>query len=809
MLTPEELHARARTATNAGRHVHAATLLRRALTLPCETPLRARLLTTLAYAEVELGHLELAESLCDEALALGGLDAETRGVIHGQRGVVALRRGNRDRALADFGAAIRSLAKDHAALGRNLLNRGNLYLETGHARRALADFERAVVESEFAGPDAAGQAAKARHNAGYAHFLLGDIVRALRAMDTVSEYLSKQSHTSLAVCLQDRAEVLAAAGLITQAVADLRRAIEEFHAGGARRAEASAMLVLARLLITEDPEAGLALARRASRRFTAMGADLARLSAEAVVAISLRAAGRTTVPEAEALAMELRQRGLHDDADQLTVAACGWLVANGRLDEARTVPLPRSAPLRTRLWTAYVAATRDAALGRRARALDRLRHALDSAHSLKASLGSLELQTSSTRGLATVGQFGLTLALQRRNPELVLEWSERARAASSRVMAVRPPDDAEQAADLAELRSLVLFGGDPARQRVLRQRIRERAWRDHGSGATQPVASLADTTAALGRRDAVLVALVANAESVNALVADAAGAAVIEVAPLDAVTTLLGGLPADLDVTATDLPSHLARTVRAGLDARLGALDELLLRPLAERIAGRRVVLTPSGIFAHLPWPLLATLSGVPVTVASSATAWVAATASPSGPLRRPTFLAGPRLRRAEEEVAACAAHWPEAAVLAGEDATVGAAFDVAERTDVFHVAAHGHHHAENPLFSHVELLEGPVFGYELSRISALPPVVILSSCDLGTRTSSDDPLGLVTALLHGGVQTVLASPAALSDHAASRLMPDLHARLAAGTSPADALAGSVAAFGPDAPPLVCFGAGW
>ena len=135
MLTSEELHARARLATNAGRHVQAASWLRRALGRPCEAPLRARLLTTLAYAEVELGHLDLADSLCDEALALPGLDAETRGIVHGQRGVVALRRGDRDRALTEFGAAIRSGYTDHAAHGRNLLNRGNLA-----ARRALADF---------------------------------------------------------------------------------------------------------------------------------------------------------------------------------------------------------------------------------------------------------------------------------------------------------------------------------------------------------------------------------------------------------------------------------------------------------------------------------------------------------------------------------------------------------------------------------------------------------------------------------------------------------------------------------------------
>lgn len=805
MLPASELHARARADTNAGRHARAATQLRRALARTDDPDQTARILATLAYAEAELGHLDLAEDLCDRALALPGADAETRGVVHGQRGVVALRRGRTDDALADFDHAIASLRTDQAALGRNLLNRSNLHLEVGAPRRALADAELALAASERA--DLPRQAAKARHNVGYAAYLLGDPIRALTEMDAVAAYLSGLSPTSEAICLQDRAEVLASVGLHDDAVADLTRAIALLRATSARRPTASALKVLAGQLVLTDPAEGLRLARNASRRFAAMGAELGRLRAETLVAVCLRVLGRTHVPDAEPLMQQLTERGLSEEAGTLALAACGWLLEQGRLDEAAQVPLPRANPRRPDLWAALVAARRDAAFGRRAKALARAERALDGAQALKASLGSLEVQASLATAADRLGRLGVGLALARRDPELVFAWSERARAASSRVVPVRPPSDGVQAAALAELRTLVAFGRDPARQRALRDAIRARDWQHAGSGRSQPIGTLDSVGAALARRDATLVALLTADGRVSALVVTPASAELVDLGPLAPVEDLLAGLGADLDVAASDLPHHVLAGVRAGLRDRLAALDRALMVPLAAHLPGGRLVLTPSGAFAQVPWPLLPSLSGVPITVARSATAWAMTPDSP--PPAHPVFVAGPRVPLAEAEVAACAAHWPAATVLTGEDARVSAVARAGRAADLVHLAAHGVHRAQNPLFSHVELADGPVFGYELDRLDPVPALVVLSACAVGGRSGGDDPLGLATALLHAGVRTVLASPAALGDAAASRLMPDLHARLAASVPASDALAAALTAFGADAPPLVCFGAGW
>lgn len=805
MLDAAALQVRARAATNAGRHVQAAALARRGLTRDPDAVQRARLLATLAYAESELGHLDLAETLCSEALELAGVDDTTRGTVHGQRAVVLLRRGHTDRALADFGAAIRSLTGDPASLGRQLLNRGNLYLEAGDARRALADFERAVTESDAGGLP--GQGAKARHNAGYAAFLLGDHVRALTSMDAVAQELAG-SATSRAIGLQDRAEVLAAAGLRGDAIADLRHAITLFRAGRARRAEAAAELALARTLVIADPRTALALARRASARFATMGAELSRLRADALVAAAARSARLRTVPDIAPLVSALRERGLHDDAGSLAIAECSWLLARGRLDAAAAVRLPRSSRRRPDAWAAYVTAERQAALGRRAAALATVRRALDESHAVRSGLGSLELQASSTDAATHLGRLGLALALRRGDPGLVLEWSERTRAASSRIVAVRPPADAQQADDLTELRTLQAYGRDTARQDDLRRRIRERAWQVAGSHAAQPVCRLEDLQRGLGSQAASLVALLADDTTLTALVVHPEGATLVPLGARPPVDDLLAGLPADLDVAATDLPAAIASRVRAGLADRLARLDAALLAPLAPHLAGRRVVLTPSGPFARVPWPLLPTLAGRPVTVARSATAWLSTPAAAPAPTRA-LFVAGPGLARAEDELAACARHWTGPTTLVGVGATVGATARAVAHADVVHLAAHGRHEPQNPLFSHVQLADGPAYGYELDRVRPMPAVMVLSACEVGGHTASDDPLGLATALLHAGARTVLASPAALSDDAAAAVMPELHGRLAAGEAAWDALAATLAAHGPAAPPLVCFGAGW
>ena len=71
----------------------------------------------------------------------------------------------------------------------------------------------------------------------------------------------------------------------------------------------------------------------------------------------------------------------------------------------------------------------------------------------------------------------------------------------------------------------------------------------------------------------------------------------------------------------------------------------------------------------------------------------------------------------------------------AGTDATASRVGELAGRVDLLHLAAHGHHVADNPLFSTLELVDGPWFGYDLDQLPQVPETVILSACEVGATT--------------------------------------------------------------------------
>ena len=62
---------------------------------------------------------------------------------------------------------------------------------------------------------------------------------------------------------------------------------------------------------------------------------------------------------------------------------------------------------------------------------------------------------------------------------------------------------------------------------------------------------------------------------------------------------------------------------------------------------------------------------------------------------------------------------------------------------------AHGRHSADNPLFSGLELADGPWFGYDIDQLDAIPPTVILSSCELGRSSVrwGEETIGMTVAL--------------------------------------------------------------
>lgn len=860
---PDALFARAQELATAYRQAEAEQVLRQVLLQLQSDPgagglTRERVLVTLAMVRAELGHVADGLRILDqlEPVATGQL----RGLVLSQRGLLRLRAGRVIEALRDLDAAVPLQPAGSADLAVSLLNRGWLHLAIGNLQLARRDMEECA---RLAAPaDRAVLSARVRHNLGYLAFLAGDLPTALAEMDaaharSVALTPSGRAPDPDPVYHLDRARVLFVAGLLAEADADLVEAAAGFVQLGSLQDRAECELSRAQVALSLGRlDDAVVLASRARAGFARRGSTAWAHVAELLVLRARQERGdrsqgtgsRRIATAAARLAERLAADGLAEDARMAQLLAVRAELAGGQPGGRRAarragagsavppmvVPLRRDDGILTRLYCRQVRAVAAEAAGRPRDAGRELRAGLRELHQHQSSFGSLDLQTAITRHGVSLAARGLEAALDGGSPAEVFAWSEQGRALASRLPPVRPPADAE-AAELLEqlryvrtgLRALQLNGNDDPRLRArraeLERRIRQRSWYTPGPGdVARPVttAAVRRALAAAGDRTgsdaagAAMVVHMLSRDRLHALVIRAGGSRVIALGPVAQLWEIVRRVRADLDVLALQgVVPAMRRTVLRSLGHGLDRLAARLWVPVAAATGEGPVVLVPSGALTAVPWSLLPGLRGRPVTVSRSATTWRRAlgdlNAGPAAGDVRVVLAAGPDLDRADDEVRQAARGWPRATVLTGDRATGSAVLAAMGEADVVHLAAHGVHEAANPLFSAVQLADGPLFGYDLSRAARLPGHVVLSACDLGLATErpGDELLGMTAALLHGGARCVVAAVARVSDEVAREVTVGYHAGLRQGLAPAQALA-RANEHRLDAP-FVCFGSGW
>jgi hypothetical protein len=667
---------------------------------------------------------------------------------------------------------------------------------------------------------------KALHNLAYLEFLAGDLPLALRGM---SEVLQLGDDLPRGIPLLDRARVLAEAGLVQEADGALAEAATIFRRDRLAQDLGEVELERARCaLISGDVAGARRLAGRARDRFRRRGNDRWRRAAELVLLQGDLAAGRPgrrlVLPairlkdalEAEGLRLPARTAALiaaeaHLSADEIAAAAAV-------LDGVGAVA--KQDPITNRLHARFVRARLDVARGRPASAARTTRTGLDELARYQASFGSIDLSTAAAVHGRRLAELDITLALQSGRVASVFAAVERARAVSSRLPAVRPPDDPVAAELLAELRqvleSLRAVEQDKAasepllrNRRELERQIVARSWTVSGSGSVIRPASLDEVRTRLAERERTMVTYVQAGGGLSAVVIGQR-VRVHDLGPSAPVIEFVRRARADLDVLAHPrVPNAIRAAVRSSLQRSLRELDAALLGPLD--IDGQ-LVLVSTGVLGELPWASLPSLRGRSLVVAPSATKWLGSTGvEPSG-LVTVAALAGPDLGRGDAEAASVGAAWPAAQVVSGAQATTLALTEAMRSATVLHVAAHGVHQPENPLFSSVRMVDGPVFAHELDQKAHAPEHVVLSACEVGLATvrPGDEALGLASVLLHLGTRSVIAGVARVGDEVAEQTMAAYHSKLAGGADSSVALAEALAEVDADVtPPFVNFGAAW
>ncbi|WP_370026989.1 CHAT domain-containing protein [Planotetraspora sp. GP83] len=813
------LRASALAARELGDLALAEERLRQAIEAGKGFPRRvAQAQMSLVTIKAQLGDPDGALRLADLAERnLAGSDLARLGV---QRSVALMVLGRHQDAVGHCHGAIESLDEDPRFQAGALLNRGIAYTFLEEYGRAEADLSRCAEIARAAGLDHVAMLAEG--NLPFAAARQGDIPAAFERYQAAEAALLGYPER-LAAMRADFAEALVSARLPVEARALLEQALPDLLAAGAQASLPDARLTLAQVeLLTGDLHQARATAEDALSELAAQGrAAWTPLATE--VLLRVRLAQET--PSGELLS------DLLSCASRL--ADGGWATASSalRLTAAETARrLGEHAIARTQLDLVAGSATRPVVRhhaqamrlhldGDRLGALDAARAGLEPPHHPAighaaaqgddrpggTAMAEPELRAHAARPAEELAAFGLKVAMESGDAWTVLTWAERWRA----IVRGTSPSSLSRLED-----PCVSPPGNPC---VSAPRILH-AWLL--SGRSPLTGSL--------------VELVRDGDDLAAVVVNSGECALRPLGSYAAATEATVRVRYGLRRRNLQDAELQDAGAADGLARELAALDRQVLVPLG--LTDGPVVIVPTGALCTLPWPLLPSLRGRPVSVASEAASWLArrlpmisqassevmpgphgpavrergglplveaVTAPGGGPLV--VAVAGPGLTHAGAEADMVVRAHPRGSRIG---ATRDEVLAVLERADVVHVAAHGMFSPRSPMLSKIDLDDGPLMAYDLLKLSTAPRLVVLSACDAGMAHAPVDgvALGLAGAFLDRGSASVVAGVVPVRDDEAVTLMTLFHALLADGRSPAEALAAAADKTGIGG--FVCFGSG-
>jgi tetratricopeptide (TPR) repeat protein len=757
-----------------------------------------------------------------------GLEALRRAVERGTghaRARVLYRRayagwvlGRHREALEDIRRAIPVLrqAGDVIWTARALTLRATVHLALGAVERADADFAAAEALWDTTGQDHDHDKADVVESRGLAAFRSGDVPLALRLFDEAQERYSSLGAPSFMLSIR-RCEVLMAAGLAPEALAEADATINVLESiGGQSTRKAELLLMAARAALQAgDPHTASARAALAVRLFAgqhrAWWEAHARLALIEARVASGRHSGRL-VAEAAAVAEHLASFGAPAAPEASLLAGRTALALGLTADAERHLAIAARSrhsgpPLaRTTGWTAR--ALHAQATGSNQGVLAACRRGLDVLDDYRMTLGASELRARATARGAELAALAQEVIVASGSPRRLLAWSERWRATTLSTPPTRPPADPVLQSSLTAFREIAAraeaarSGGRPIpalerEQRLLERDIRSRTLHLRGGSAHE---------AARFDPSRLLEELGDDLRLVELIVVD--GRLQVLLCGQGRVRRFEAGRLADAAAEAEHVQAGLRRLTHPGGQARLPLveaagrrLEELLLGPAAAHLGSGPLVVVPPGQLHRVPWALLPSLQERVLSVSPSASSWLRARATEPPPGGRYVLVRGPGLSIGGAEVPELAHRYSGAVLLEHNDARVPRVLQELDGAALAHIAAHGTFRADSPLFSSLQMAEVPLIAHDFERLGRSPYRIILSICDAArfARVGADELLGLATALLSLGTAGVVASSASVNDAAVVPLMLALHEGLAAGLPLAEALRDARAALPDDA----------
>lgn len=281
-------------------------------------------------------------------------------------------------------------------------------------------------------------------------------------------------------------------------------------------------------------------------------------------------------------------------------------------------------------------------------------------------------------------------------------------------------------------------------------------------------------------KDTTLVEFAHADDDVVAIVVDSDGLRLVPIPEADIAERRLDGL----DIAISRLRSQPGDW--RAFDTMAAELDRVFVQPWLN--SARDIVISPEGMLNAIPWGALPSLRSRDVAVTPSARRLTRARRTPPpGQL----LVAGPDLEHADREIELLVERFDSSVSLTGKAATVSAVNDAMSGVGLAHIAAHGVLRSDNPMFSYLQLVDGPLNLYDVEQLGVAPHTVVLSSCSVGSSVGLTGPnsLGLATSFLSMGTECVVASLFEVDDAATAEVMDGFHAALTETGSASAALA--------------------
>ncbi|WP_406130311.1 CHAT domain-containing protein [Streptomyces canus] len=763
----------------------------------------ADVLAALGVALVHAGRTRQGLAALERGVEVGS--GHTRARVLFRRAYASWVLGHHRAALEDVRRAVPVLrqADDVIWTARALTLRATVHLALGAVERADADFTAAEALWDTTGQE--HDKADAVESRGLAAYRSGNIPAALRLLDEAQERYAKLGTPMFMLNIR-RCEVLMAAGLAPEALAEADAAIGVLDGiGGQSTRKAELLLAAARAArLAGDAHTAIARADMAVRLFAGQRRTWWETHARLVLIEARVAAGRGSgrlVADAAAVADRLASFGAPAAPEASLLAGrialgLGWREdAQRHLEVAARSRLSGPPLARMTGWAAQALWAR--AVGSDRRVLEACRRGLDVLDDHRTTLGASELRARATAQGAELAGLAARASLASGGPRRLLVWSERWRATVLSAPPTRPPADPELLSGLTAFREIAAraeaarMEGRPVptlerEQRRLEREIRSRTLHMRGDAP-------GDGYRFDPRR--LLERLGDDVRLVELAVLD--GRVQVLLCAQGRVRRFEGGLLADAEREAEHVQAGLRRLAHPGAEARLPVveaagrrLEELLLGPAAAQLGSGPVVVVPPGRLHRVPWALLPSLRERVFSVSPSASSWLRARETVPPPGGRQVLVRGPGLATGGAEVPELAGRHGSATVLEYDDARVPRVLAELDGAALAHIAAHGTFRADSPLFSALRMADGPLIVHDFERLDRSPYRIILSCCDTARFASvgADELLGLVTALLPLGTAGVVACSAPVNDEAVVPLMLTLHKGLGAGASMAEAL---------------------